>query len=98
MTAERPFVARPYRLDRHRTAFSAGRSGIEVAYRDYVLRAAQPGSPDPNDQCAKGEFDFYVCIHMGSYLGGAGLAQRLGVAQLRSDRPGPGPKPSLPTP
>jgi hypothetical protein len=60
--ARRGAVPAPYRLDRHQTAFSAGRSGFEVAYRDYVLRAAQPGSPDPNDHCAQGEFDFYVCV------------------------------------
>src|SRR5919199_1444038 len=72
--ARRGAVPAPYRLDRQRTAFSAGGSGFEVAYRDYALRGPHRGSPDPNDQCAKGEFDFYVCIHMGSYLGGAGLA------------------------
>jgi hypothetical protein len=55
-------VPAPYRLDRQRTAFSAGRSGFEVAYRDYALRGPHRGSPDPNDACAKGEFDFYVCV------------------------------------
>jgi hypothetical protein len=60
--ARRGAVPAPYRLDPHRTAFSAGRSGFEVAYRDYALRDPHPGSPDPNDQCAKGEFEFYVCV------------------------------------
>ncbi|HYY20597.1 MAG TPA: hypothetical protein VE780_01850 [Thermoleophilaceae bacterium] len=62
--ARRGAVPAPYRLDRQRTAFSAGRSGFEVAYRDYALRGPHRGSPDPNDACAKGEFDFYVCVEL----------------------------------
>jgi hypothetical protein len=60
--ARRGAVPAPYRLDRHRTAFSAGRSGFEVAYRDFALRDPRPGAPDPGDGCAQGEFDFYVCV------------------------------------
>jgi hypothetical protein len=60
--ARRGAVPAPYRLDPHRTAFSAGRSGFEVAYRDYALRGPRPGAPDPGDGCAQGEFDFYVCV------------------------------------
>src|SRR5919199_4920738 len=67
--ARRGVVPAPYRLDRQRTAFSAGRSGFEVAYRDYALRGPHRGSPDPNDACAKGEFDFYVCVGIGNLSG-----------------------------
>ena len=112
--ARRGVVPAPYRLDRHRTAFSvravrgrsrerrpeqavgapreararpvegapgvgqprspAGPSGFEVAYRDYALRDPQPGSPDPNDQCAKGEFNFYICGGLENRLEGITLA------------------------
>jgi hypothetical protein len=73
--ARRGVVPSPYRLDRNRTAFSAGRSGIEVAYRDYALRDRSVGNtPDNNDQCAKGQFDFYICGNLENRLAGITLA------------------------
>jgi hypothetical protein len=67
--ARRGAVPAPYRLDRNRTAFSAGRSGFAVAYRDYALRDRSVGNtPDGNDQCAKGEFEFYVCVQLNNAL------------------------------
>jgi hypothetical protein len=69
--ARRGAVPAPYRLDRQRTAFSAGRSGFEVAYRDYALRDRSVGNtPDPGDKCAYGQFDFYVCVKLENDLGG----------------------------
>ena len=72
--ARRGAVPAPYRLDRQRTAFSAGRSGFEVAYRDYALRDRSVGNtPDPGDKCAYGQFDFYICGSLENRLFGADI-------------------------
>jgi hypothetical protein len=133
--ARRGVVPAPYRLDRHRTAFSvravrgrsrerhpkqavgalretrprpvegapgvgqprspAGRSGFQVAYRDYALQDPQPGSPDPNDQCAQGEFDFYVCVQIFNNVGGSGTFTN--VSESHScGLTDPGPAPTIP--
>jgi hypothetical protein len=85
----RGVVAAPYRLDRHRTAFSARRSGFEVAYRDYALPGPHRGSPDPTDACAKGEFDFYVCVQLENDLVGTTLTNVSESHSCGSTDPGP---------